>query len=211
MACDVDMPVPISMPMWRRAGCAPSAVISMLRQRRSPNRCRSLSGSRRNRRRTTCPDPRLRRRFLPGALFPESCACALSQHFVEAQGAGRDRALGVFHARAQGVAQAQLDRRRGRGCSAISSTIISVEAMLCSGAVAAHRTGVNRAGGDRDRVRSFLRQVVDRLRRRGRHHRHRRAEVASVRRRWLISPGKSCICRLGGPPPCGSACGRRDA
>ncbi len=97
---------------------------------------------------------------------------------MQAQGTGRDRALGVLHARAQGVATTQVDGVDAQPASDLVDHHLGRGHGL-QGTVAAHRAGLHAArmiGGDRQVV---LRHVVDRLRGGGAHRRHRGAVVGA--------------------------------
>ncbi|CAH0646197.1 hypothetical protein PSNVIR_00477 [Pseudomonas sp. Nvir] len=100
----------------------------------------------------------------------------LVENFVQAQGAGRHRALGVLHARLQRVGTAQIDGIHAQAAGDFIDHHFSRRHAL-QGAIAAHgaRLHATRVIGSHRQV--VLRHVIDRLRCGRTHCGHRRAVV----------------------------------
>jgi len=110
------------------------------------------------------------------AVTPPVVHGGFVEDLVQAQGSGRDRTLGVLHARLQGVGAAQVDGVYAQATGDFIHHHLSGGHAL-QGAVTAHGASLDAArvvGGHRQVV---LRHVVDRLRRGGAHRSHRRAVV----------------------------------
>ncbi|MNG91921.1 hypothetical protein D3C79_508390 [compost metagenome] len=110
------------------------------------------------------------------AVAPPVVHGGLVENLVQAQGAGRDRALGVLHARLQRVGAAQVDGIDAQAPGDLIHHHFGGGHGL-QGAVAAHRAGLDATGVIGSDRQVVLRHVVDRLRRRGPHRCHRRAVV----------------------------------
>ena len=110
------------------------------------------------------------------AVFPHVVRSGLVENFVQAQRTGRDRALGVLHARTQCVLAPQLNGIHTQAPGDFVDHHFGRRHAL-QGAVATHRTGFNATGVVRGDLQVVLRHVVDRLRRRGADRSHRWAVV----------------------------------
>ena len=148
----MDIPVPISVPMWRRL-MRPSALNSMLAIGASAPVPKSfwqmakptpyqLSGSSAS------------KRFLRASRSFDLVGSGLVEDLVQAQGTGRDRALGVLHARAQGVATTQVDGVDAQPASDLVDHHLGRGHGL-QGTVAAHRAGLHAARMIAVTARSF--------------------------------------------------------
>lgn len=101
------------------------------------------------------------------------------QHFVDPDRAGRNRALGVFHAGAQRILQAEIDGVETEFFRHLVDHHFSRRHAL-QRAVAARGTGVDRAGGDGHRGQVVFGEIINRLRGGGAHHRYRRREIGAA-------------------------------